>query len=354
MKHKGKKMIEAVDLFCGAGGLTAGMQKAGIKVKAGYDIEETCRFAFEFNNQSTFVNKDVSLVEQSEILQWYKNGSVRLLAGCAPCQPFSKYNQGKDTSNDKKWPLLYAFARLIRETKPELITMENVPEVIKHKVYHDFVDELKKLGYFVWADTIKCVDYGLPQQRKRHVLLASALGEISMIEPTHNKDNWVTVQDVIKHLPPIKAGETSQSDRLHRSMALSEINLKRIQASKQGGSWRDWPESLRTECHKRASGATYSAVYGRMSWDKPSPTMTTLCYGYGNGRFGHPEQDRAISLREAAIFQAFPQDYQFCAPDTPINLNTIGKMIGNAVPVTLGEIIGKSFVAHLKKLSNFD
>ena len=135
-------------------------------------------------------------------------------------------------------------------------------------------------------------------------------------------------------------------------MALSEINLKRIQASKQGGTWRDWPEDLRTECHKRASGATYSAVYGRMSWDKPSPTMTTLCYGYGNGRFGHPEQDRAISLREAAIFQAFPEHYQFCPEDKPINLNTLGRMIGNAVPVTLGEIIGKSFIAHLQEMGN--
>ena len=233
-------MIEAVDLFCGAGGLTAGLQKAGVKVKAGYDIEEACRFAFEFNNQASFVNKDVSLVDGNEILQWYQKGNIRLLAGCAPCQPFSKYNQGKDTRSDKKWPLLYAFARLIKESQPELITMENVPEVIKHQVYHDFVEELKSQGYFIWANTIKCVDYGLPQQRKRHVLLASKFGEIKMIEPTHNAENWVTVQDAIKHLPSIKAGETCITDRLHRAMALSEINLKRIQASKQGGTWRDW------------------------------------------------------------------------------------------------------------------
>lgn len=348
------KMIEAVDLFCGAGGLTAGLQKVGLKVNAGYDIEETCRFAFEFNNQASFIKKDVSLVSGDEIIQWYKAGNVRLLAGCAPCQPFSKYNQGKDTQLDKKWPLLYAFARLIKEVQPELVTMENVPEVVRHKVYHDFIDGLKSQGYFIWADTIKCVDYGLPQQRKRHVLLASKLGEIKMIEPTHSIDNQVTVQDVIKHLPPIKAGETCATDRLHRSMALSEINLKRIRASKQGGTWRDWPESLRTECHRRTSGATYSAVYGRMSWDKPSPTMTTLCYGYGNGRFGHPEQDRAISLREAAIFQAFPENYQFCPEDKPVNLTSIGKMIGNAVPVTLGEIIGKSFISHLKEMGYND
>ncbi|WP_439327876.1 DNA cytosine methyltransferase [Lonepinella sp. BR2357] len=345
-------MIEAVDLFCGAGGLTAGLQKTGVKVKAGYDIEETCRFAFEFNNHATFINKDVSLVDKSEILSWYQKDSIKLLAGCAPCQPFSKYNQGKDTRNDKKWPLLYAFSRLIKESQPELITMENVPEVVKHKVYHDFVAELQHLGYFIWAGTIKCVEYGLPQQRRRHVLLASKLGEINIIPPTHSKENWVTVQQAIGHLPPISAGETCKTDRLHRAMALSETNFQRIKHSKQGGTWRDWPEELRAECHKKATGATYSAVYGRMSWSQPSPTMTTLCYGYGNGRFGHPEQHRAISLREAAIFQAFPENYQFCDPEQPIFLGKVGKMIGNAVPVTLGEIIGKSFIAHLQEIGN--
>ncbi|HDR1048088.1 TPA: DNA (cytosine-5-)-methyltransferase [Pasteurella multocida] len=345
-------MIEAVDLFCGAGGLTAGLQKVGIKVKAGYDIEETCRFAFEFNNNAIFINKDVSLVGKSEILSWYKKGCIKLLAGCAPCQPFSKYNQGRDTRNDKKWPLLYAFARIIKESIPDLITMENVPEVVRHQVYHDFVAELEQLGYFIWAGTIKCVDYGLPQQRKRHVLLASKFGEIGLIPPTHNKDSWITVKKAIGHLPPISAGETCKKDRLHRAMALSEINLQRIKHSKQGGSWKDWPEELRAECHKKASGASYPAVYGRMSWEQPSPTITTLCYGYGNGRFGHPEQDRAISLREAAIFQAFPENYQFCDPEHPILLTKVGKMIGNAVPVTLGEIIGKSFIAHLEQVGN--
>ena len=125
--------IKVVDLFCGAGGLTAGLQQAGIKVKAGYDIEEQCRYAFEFNNNAEFVNKDVAQVENVEIAQRYSHDAIRLLAGCAPCQPFSKYNQGKDTSLDKKWPLLYAFARLIEGNLPELVTMENVPDVVKHQ-----------------------------------------------------------------------------------------------------------------------------------------------------------------------------------------------------------------------------
>ncbi|MDP8051031.1 DNA cytosine methyltransferase [Pasteurella atlantica] len=342
-------MIEAIDLFCGAGGLTAGLQQAGIKVKAGYDIEEKCRYAFEFNNQTIFINKDVSLVGSGELRQWYSKGAIRLLAGCAPCQPFSKYNQGKNTTLDKKWPLLYSFARLIEEELPELVTMENVPEVTKHQVYHDFVKKLESLGYYTWADTVVCADYGVPQNRRRHVLLASRLGSIKLIEPTH-KDNWVTVKDVIRELPKIRAGEQLESDLLHRCSSLNQVNLKRIKMSKPGGTWKDWPEDLRLVCHKKKSGSNYGSVYGRMEWDKPSPTMTTQCFGYGNGRFGHPEQDRAISLREAAIFQTFPKDYQFSHPDDNLRMRELGTMIGNAVPVRLGETIGLSLIKHLQDM----
>lgn len=336
--------IEAVDLFCGVGGLTAGLLKAHIQVKAGYDIEEACRFPYETNNKgATFICKDVQQVTKEEIEAHYSDGAIRLLAGCAPCQPFSTYNQGKDTRNDKKWPLLYAFARLIKEVNPELVTMENVPDVIKHQVYHDFVKNLEEQGYQVWAQAVLCADYGIPQMRRRHVLLASRIGKVELLPPTH-KDKHVTVRDAIGELPPIKAGQTYASDPLHRSAALSELNMKRIKASVPGGSWRDWPEELIADCHKKSSGKTYGSVYGRMEWDKPAPTMTTFCYGFGNGRFGHPEQDRAISLREAAMFQSFPQDYQFfdSMVGTPNN-TAIGRMIGNAVPVRLGEVVGLSF-----------
>lgn len=334
--------IEAVDLFCGVGGLTAGLIQSGIKVKAGYDIAYECHFAYEHNNKATFVHKDVAEVTASEISSWYSEGSIRLLAGCAPCQPFSTYNQGKDTTKDKKWPLLYHFSRLIKEVNPELVTMENVPEVIRHKVYQDFIDELKSLGYEVFSKEVICVQYGIPQTRKRHVVLASKIGKIEIIPPTHDKP--VTVQDVIGKLEKLDAGCQSDKDPLHAAASLSEINLKRIQHSKPGGTWRDWPEDLRAECHKKDSGRSYPSVYGRMEWDKPAPTMTTLCYGYGNGRFGHPEQDRAISLREAALIQTFPQNYQFLEIPKKINFKGIGRMIGNAVPVRLGEIVGESFI----------
>lgn len=337
--------IEAVDLFCGVGGLTAGLIQSGIVVKAGYDIAEECRFAYEYNNNAKFINKDVAAVSADEIKSWYSKGSIRLLAGCAPCQPFSTYNKGRDTTKDKKWPLLYHFSRLIKDVKPELVTMENVPDVIKHKVYHDFIDELKNLGYKVSIQEVACVDYGVPQTRRRHVVLASKLASIKLIKPTHKKP--ITVREVIFGLEHLQAGQKSQSDPLHSSSRLSETNLKRIRASKPGGTWRDWPEDLRADCHKRESGKFYSAVYGRMHWDQPAPTITTLCYGFGNGRFGHPEQDRAISLREAALFQTFPVDYQFTPINKPVVFSKIGRMIGNAVPVRLGEIVGLSITSSL-------
>jgi DNA (cytosine-5)-methyltransferase 1 len=341
-------IITAVDLFCGAGGLTNGLIKSKVNVVAGFDIEESCRYAYEKNNRGArFINSDVSTLSSKEVLSFYPKGHIKLLAGCAPCQPFSTYSQGRDALKDKKWPLLYAFSRLIREVKPELVTMENVPDVTKHKVYHDFVQELIDLGYNVWAERVFCPDYGMPQVRKRHVLLASKIGPIELIKPTHKPKNYKTVIEVIGNLPPIKAGQKNIKDPLHISAGLSELNMKRIKISKPGGTWNDWPEGLRADCHKKQSGRTYSGVYARMRWDKPSPTMTTQCFGYGNGRFGHPSQDRAISLREAALLQTFPKSYKFIQPNEKPQMTVIGKMIGNAVPVDLGKLIGESLYKHV-------
>ncbi|NMZ29606.1 DNA cytosine methyltransferase [Pseudomonas protegens] len=342
-------MIDVVDLFCGAGGLTAGLRAAGLSVRAGYDIERQCKYAYEKNNNATFVDKDVTQVSADELMSWYCAGNYRLLAGCAPCQPFSSYNQGKDTRSDRKWPLLYAFSRLIKETEPHLVTMENVPDVTKHEVYRDFVEDLVKLGYSVWANPVHCIDYGLPQQRRRHVLLASKLGPIDLIAPTH-AGMPVTVEETISKLSSLAAGECDPQDPLHRAASLTNINLKRIMHSKPGGTWKDWPEYLVADCHRKVSGKTYPSVYGRMRPDAPSPTMTTLCYGFGNGRFGHYDeaQARAISLREAAMLQSFPRDYEFMPPDQ-ITFKAVGRMIGNAVPVRLGEVIGESLNRHVAK-----
>jgi DNA (cytosine-5)-methyltransferase 1 len=166
-----------------------------------------------------------------------------------------------------------------------------------------------------------------------------------MIKPTHSKPK--TVRQSINHLRPLSAGSAAPRDKLHISSGLSEKNLQRIRISKPGGTWRDWPEHLVADCHRAESGKTYPGVYARMEWDKPAPTMTTQCFGFGNGRFGHPEQDRAISLREAAILQSFPRNYKFIPKDGKVNFKVLGRLIGNAVPVDLGRAIARSINLHL-------
>ncbi|WP_423185361.1 DNA cytosine methyltransferase [Alishewanella sp. d11] len=342
--------VVGVDLFCGAGGLTHGLKKAGIKVAAGVDIDPACKYPYEVNNGAKFLHKSVSEVTGKHLLSYYPVGAVKLLAGCAPCQPFSKYAQGRP--RDERWGLLYHFARLVDEMTPELVTMENVPELIKHEVYQEFKSKLLDSGYHVADKVMFGPDYGMAQTRRRLVLVASRLGEIDIIPATHKPAEYQTVRNAIAHLPSLNAGQTHHDDPLHRAGGLTEINLKRIRASKPNGTWRDWPADLIAKCHLKDSGKGYSSVYGRMSWDEPSPTMTTQCYGFGNGRFGHPEQDRAISLREAAILQSFPDEYKFADRPENYNLTTLGRMIGNAVPVRLGEVVGLSIRKHLTAVNH--
>jgi DNA (cytosine-5)-methyltransferase 1 len=223
--------------------------------------------------------------------------------------------------------------------------MENVPSVAKHSVFDDFVEALQRMGYNVHQSVVDCSLYGLPQSRRRMVLLASRLGPIELIEPSRKK--LATVRKAIGKLPRITHGGADAKDPLHTASRLSDLNLQRIRASRPGGTWRDWPDHLIAECHRRETGHSYPGVYGRMVWDEPAPTLTTQFYGFGSGRFGHPEQDRAISLREGAILQGFPKSYSFVPKGEPVHLKVLGRMIGNAVPVTLGKVIGESIVAHL-------
>lgn len=345
-----KLSIVAVDLFCGVGGLTYGLNKSGIKVVAGVDVDEKCKFAFEENNGALFIHKSIKEITSKEILNLYPTQSSKVLVGCAPCQPFSKHTQKeKDRETKEDWGLLYHFLELIKKVEPIVVSMENVPQITKHKVFSDFVEGLKLLKYNVTWQNVYCPDYGIPQNRRRLVLLASKLGETKLIAPTHKPENYKTVKMAIGNLESIKAGTSSRKDRLHKSAALSEINLERIKKSVPGSSWRDWDENLRADCHRKESGDTYSAVYARMEWNKPSPTITTQFFSFGTGRFGHPEQDRAVSIREGAILQTFPRKYKFIPSTAPVGLKRLGRYIGNAVPVRLGEIIGKSIIKHFKE-----
>ena len=339
--------IATVDLFCGAGGLTHGFEQAGLPVKVGYDIDPACRFPYEHNNKAKFILQDIENLSGSDLEEHFSGSSIKILVGCAPCQPFSNYSR---RYNDKKskWKLLQDFVRLVKESEPDIISMENVLQLKYHSVFQEFIENLESLKYDIEPYEVNCLNYGIPQSRRRLVLLASKFGKINLISQTHNKGRYETVRKTIEHLEPLAAGEKSKTDKLHICSKLSNLNLKRIQASKPRGTCRDWPPELIVKCHRKKTGKSYPSVYGRMEWDKPSPTITTQCFGFGNGRFGHPEQHRAITLREAALLQTFPENYQFIAPNEDLAVIPIGRLIGNAVPVKLGEVIGRSILEHLQ------
>lgn len=345
------KKIKVIDLFCGIGGLTHGLIKEGLDVVAGIDNDSSCKFGYEYNNKTKFIDSDILKVTRNQINKIFgpKKGTIRVLAGCAPCQPFSKLNLNEIT--EQQLEPLAKFAQLIEQTKPDIVSMENVSNLAvegKYPAFTNFLKTLKENNYHYKYEIVDVSEFGVPQKRRRLVLLASRFGNIQLIKRTH-KDKRVTVRDVITHLEPIQAGETSKFDPLHRSRKLAPINMKRIKATPHnGGNSSSWSEELLLDCHKKKTGKTYrSTVYGRMRWDEPAPTMTTQCIGLGNGRYGHPVQNRAISLREAAIFQTFPETYKFVDESKKVIINDIARFIGNAVPVRLGSVIGKSIKEHL-------
>lgn len=340
--------VQVVDLFCGVGGLTCGLIQSGLEVVAGFDIDPTCQYTYEHNNHVPYHLRNIREVHHDEIDALYAVDAVKMLVGCAPCQPFSqmRFKMGQANVNDEKYNLLLEFARIIAELHPAIISMENVPQIRETQVYRDFIEVLEQNGYAYDAQVVYCPNYGIPQTRRRFVLVGSQLGPIGLIPPTHNPED-IHVGDFIADFPPLEAGHTDPNDPLHHSSSLSPINLQRIRASIPGGTWHDWPQNLRCACHNRDSGTTYASVYGRMTWDQIGPTITTQFYNYGTGRFGHPVQDRALSLREGAVLQTFPRDYDFIDPERGFVMRDISRHIGNAVPVRLGEVIGLSIIQHL-------
>lgn len=339
-----KQRPAAVDLFCGAGGLSYGMQRAGIRICAGIDNDPDCRHPFERNVKADFYERDISDVSPRFISSLYPRNAIRILAGCAPCQPFSCYSR---TGRRIKMTALSRFAYLVKKVRPDIVTMENVPGLEERSIFRDYVQTLHDSGYELDYQVIDCSEFGVPQIRRRLVLLASKLGQIDVNLPRLNK--IATVRSTISGMSRIRAGGVSKSDRLHRSSRMSHKNMERIKSSVPGGTWRDWKVGLRAPCHTKKSGRTYPGVYGRMEWDMPSPTITTQFHGFGSGRFGHPTQHRAISLREGALLQTFPKGYSFVPGREEVNITKVARMIGNAVPVKLAKLIGRQITRHLEE-----
>lgn len=364
--------VAAVDLFSGAGGLTYGLERTGIEVVAGFDIDSACEFPYEANTDADFRRRDIGGVldggsesdvrdlSTSKVKDLYPDGAVRALVGCAPCQPFSDLNNARDSSDHEKWGLLEAMRRVSEELKPELVAIENVEGLADDEIYtggfREWFEDHEE--YHVWDGIVDCTNYGVPQSRKRLIMLASKLGEIELIPPTRTGDDVVTVRRTFAEadLPEIDAGEAaSEVDPMHKAAGLRGKNPERMRHTREGEDWHDWPDRLKLASQDEDN--TYTA-YGRMWWDEPAPTLTTQFYNWGSGRFGHPGYeddpeesiDRAISLREGALLQTFPKDYAFVEEgEDPVN-HEMGRLIGNAVPVRVGSAIGGSFHRHLDHL----
>lgn len=337
--------VDAVDFFCGAGGLTNGLISAGINVILGIDNDGDAESTYSLNNNVPFWRRDLWSLRFSELKHFLQNrnsqASYLLFAGCAPCQPFSKINRASTCSEDAE--LLIRFAEFIVKFRPHFVLSENVPQILRHEhVFSKFLAMLDSAGYHVSYELVNAKFHNVPQTRIRLVLLASRLSKLAL---PAKSESVCTVRDAISHLPPLAAGSTHSKISNHCCMSLSSLNLKRIRATPHdGGDSRSWPKRLLLRCHRNTEG--YYDVYGRMSWDKPAPTLTTRCISYSNGRFGHPEQDRAITLREAAAIQSFPDSFTFYGTQT-----NIGRLVGNAVPPKLAEALGRQIVKSLERQS---
>lgn len=347
--------MKVVDLFCGIGGLTHGFVRKGFNVVAWFDIDGSCQFWYEHNNNAKFYCKDIRETNKKDIEQHYRGAEIKVLIGCAPCQPFSMMNTKKWTYSaediQSKSPV-DKFAELIKEVKPDIVSMENVPWLMTNKksnAFENFVNILEEEWYKIDYHIVDCTKYGIPQTRKRLVLLASKLWEIELIPPTHEKP--ITVRETIGDLPKVKSWEVCKTDKYHTSQKLTDINMDRITRVPQNWwSLLDVDEKYRPKCYQKESWKSYlQNIYGRMRWDMPAPTMTTLCTWLGNGRFGHPEQDRALTVREVARIQTFPDEYQFF-PNGECRVLRWAKFVGNAVPVRLGEVIAESIKRHLSTI----
>ena len=333
----------AVDLFCGCGGLTVGLKRAGFRVLGAVDVDPLSVKTYKANHRDvTLWEKDIRELDPQELLDTLglKKGGLDLLAGCPPCQGFSTMRtlNGALMVDDPRNDLLLEFARFVEALLPRAVMMENVPGLADDKRFEAFLRKLKKLGYLGAHRVLNAAEYGVPQRRRRLIYLAGLGMEISFADKAAKMK---TVEEAIGGLP--KAGQSG--DPVHdmpenRTPKVLEV-IRLI--PKDGGSRRDLPEEFQLECHKRCNG--FKDVYGRMAWKEVAPTITSGCFNPSKGRFLHPEEDRAITMREAALLQGFPRRYKF---PTNNNKSAVALMIGNAVPPPFIAANGRSIKRALR------
>ncbi len=337
--------LKAIDFFSGAGGVTAGFKQAGINVLAGIDVDSECQQTYEINNKTLFINEDITNLTPDLVvnsLRLKRNDDSLIYVGCSPCQYYSKIQTSKEKSSSTRL-LLDDFLEHVAYANPGFVFIENVPGFEKNpeSPIGRFKKMLEVKGYIYRDGNFNVKEIGVPQSRLRYILLATRLVndfELSFKEFFSSK----TVRDAIGdyHLfPPITAGHCDYSPKQHTSASLSKRNLQRLKKTPHDGgnriSWQTDAE-LQLDCYRFHTGHT--DVYGRMYWDRPSPTITTKFRSLSNGRFGHPEQDRAISIREGATLQTFDSNYVFYSDV----LDKIARMIGNAVPPRLAYVIARN------------
>ena len=338
-------MIKAIDFFCGAGGLTRGLLNADISVLAGVDNDDSLRKTYTRNNApSRFINSDINDVKIHELWKelGIQAGDVTLYAACTPCQPFSTLSRLK--GEDKRKILLLVFARIVEECPPDFILVENVPGLNNRSgkdIYEKFMKALERCGFSADADLLDAKHFGVPQTRKRFILVASRREAVYLPMPQLGAP-YATVRAAIEKYPAIADGAESNKYLNHVARKLQPHHKRIVEAvPKDGGSRLDVSDtSLLLACHQKNPKA-HSNVFSRMAWDAPSPTLTSRCADVYSGRFVHPEQHRGISLREAAALQTFDDNYEFFGT----SISGISRQIGNAVPVKLAEQLGKAIRA---------
>ena len=341
--------MKVYDFFSGCGGTSAGLRAAGIEVAVGLDFDREAGLTFRRNfPDAEFLERDIRGVTATEFDAFIDRRRPYhiMFTACAPCQPFSKQNRQKKVG-DRRISLLDELRRFIRRFKPEYLFVENVPgmqrECDADGPFAGFIEFLEKSGYSTRHDVVQSLQYGVPQYRQRLLLAATRMGPLELPLATHGpgtpNPDYPTVWQAIGNYPAIAAGEEHADIPNHRACGLSPLNLARIRATPEGGSRKDWPSNLILDCHKGYEG--HSDVYGRLRRDRPAAALTTRCISLSNGRFGHPVQDRALSIREAAAVQTFADDFVFEG-----SLNSMAQQIGNAVPARLAQVFGEHFLAH--------